>query len=251
MPNIKVAVINSSTVVTDGDVEAVVDPLQQQVHRDLAPVWGVDADLVFVKKGDQPPAGYWWLVVLDDTDQAGDLGYHDLTDEGLPQGKVFAGTDLQYGNKWTVTASHELLEMLVDPAINLTTMVQSSFDPSQNVVGRLYSYEVCDPCESDADAYDINGVLVSDFVYPAWFEVFPSLSTKFDYQNRIRQQFTLLPGGYMQVYDMTSGTGWQQMSLPNQKPSYSARAPVGSRRERRRIPTAHWMKSSPRKAAKP
>ena len=76
------------------------------------PIWGVDADLVFVPLGEKPPKGDWWVVILDDSDEGGALGYHDVTDEGLPLGKVFAGTDILYGISWTVTASHEILEML-------------------------------------------------------------------------------------------------------------------------------------------
>ena len=41
-----------------------------------------------------------------------DVRDNDVTREGLPLGKVFAKTDQQYGEKWTGTASHELLEML-------------------------------------------------------------------------------------------------------------------------------------------
>ena len=36
----------------------------------------------------------------------------------------------------------------------------------------LYAYEVCDACEADQFGYDIDGVLVSDFVFPSWFESF-------------------------------------------------------------------------------
>jgi hypothetical protein len=45
MANIQVAVINTSTVLTDDQVQAAVPALQIQVHRDFAPVWGIDADL--------------------------------------------------------------------------------------------------------------------------------------------------------------------------------------------------------------
>src|SRR6266851_10439261 len=109
MAEIKIAVINASSVMTDADVQGAVPALQTQVHRDFYPPWGVDADLTFVPKGHQPPAGSWWLAILDNSDQAGALGYHDVTTEGLPLGKVIAGTDKQYGYIWTVTASHELL----------------------------------------------------------------------------------------------------------------------------------------------
>jgi hypothetical protein len=66
---------------------------------------------------------------------------HDTTPDGLPLGKVFAGTDKAFGTQWTVTASHELLEMLGDPAINLTALSMTPFEIAQNVVGQLYAYE--------------------------------------------------------------------------------------------------------------
>ena len=79
MADIKIAVINASTVLTDAQVQPAVSALQIQVHRDFAPVWGVDADLTFVPSGSQPAPGMWWLSILDTSDQAGALGYHDVT----------------------------------------------------------------------------------------------------------------------------------------------------------------------------
>src|SRR5437764_113986 len=102
--NIPIAIINESSVVSDADAQAATDALQIQVTRDFAPVWGVNAQLTFFPTGSTPPKGSWWLVLLDNSDQAGALGYHDVTSDGLPLGKVFAATDLQYNLKWTVTA---------------------------------------------------------------------------------------------------------------------------------------------------
>src|SRR5262249_22512484 len=79
VPNIKIAVINESTVVSDADVKAAVAALQKQVSRDFAPAWGIDASLTFVPFGGNPSPDAWWLVILDNSDQAGALGYHDLT----------------------------------------------------------------------------------------------------------------------------------------------------------------------------
>jgi hypothetical protein len=250
MADIKISILNESTLVSDDQVRRIVPALQTQVTRDFGPPWGVFADLDFVPSGQQPPPNHWWLIMLDNTDQAGDLGYHDITSDGLPLGKVFVGTDLQYGSSWSVTASHELLEMLGDPAINLTALVQSEFTVNENVVGRLYAYEVCDASEADQYGYQIDGILVSDFVYPSWFEPFRAPgSTQFDQQKLIGSPLQLLPGGYIGIYDMTSGTGWQQFSLPaipdGQKPVAPARAPVGSRRERRRTPRNQWLVSKP------
>lgn len=244
MANIQIAVINASKVLMDADVQAAVPGLQTQVYRDFAPAWGVDADLAFVPQGGTPAPGSWWLVVLDSSDQAGALGYHDVTDDGSPLGKVFAGSDLQYGYKWTVTASHELLEMLADPAINLTVFVQSDAES-----GKLYAYEVCDACEADQFGYDINGTTVSDFVFPAWFETFRSPgSTAFDYGQHIKGPLQLLTGGYIGVFDVTSGTGWHQITAQGHALTYEMRPRVGSRRERRRTPRDQWQRSQPRLA---
>jgi len=228
MAIIKIAVINESTVVKDSEVPAVVNALQTQLTRDFSQAWGIEADLRFVSKGQKPKAGEWWLTILDDSDQAGALGYHDVTNEGLPLAKVFAKTDLNYNEIWSVTASHELLEMLGDPEINLTVFIESKTG------GRLYAYEVCDACEADKFGYKINGVLVSDFVFPSWFESFRKQGTLFDFTKNIKKPFQLLSGGYIGIYDVNSGSGWKQLTA--EKNNFRSRPPVGSRRERRRIP---------------
>jgi hypothetical protein len=92
MAKIQIAVMNQSSVLTDAQVQAAVNPLQTQVTRDFFPIWGVDATLAFIAQGTAPPGGTWWLTVFDDSDQANALGYHDVTNEGLPIAKVFAVT---------------------------------------------------------------------------------------------------------------------------------------------------------------
>jgi hypothetical protein len=235
-----IAVWNQSTVLTDEQIIPVVAALQIQASRDFAKAWGLDATLVFVPKANTPGAG-WQLVVLDDSTQAGALGFHDVTVDGLPIGKVFAKTDLTAGSSWSVTMSHELLEMLGDPGINLT-----AFSENQNGGGRLYAYEVGDAPEADENGYLINGVLVSDFVFPSWFEPFwaPN-STQFDYQKKITAPFQLLPGGYIGYYDVASGNGWQQLTADkNPNTLRQSRGAVGSRRDRRRTPRDQWTKST-------
>ncbi|HEY8694274.1 MAG TPA: hypothetical protein VIR57_16215 [Chloroflexota bacterium] len=265
MANIEIAVVNATSddfVLTDAQAQAAVSPLQKQVHNDFAPAWGIDADLTFVPRGQSPPPGSWWLSLLDTSDQANALGYHDLTSEGLPMGKVFVQTDKLDNLQWTVTASHELLEMLGDPDINLW-----AFPHPDAKADRLYAYEVCDACEADQLGYDIDGTLVSDFLYPAWFESFylsgpqagKATSAQFDKQGSIQQPFAILQGGYSLVYDIQTGTGyhqifgavapanlapakqhgpWQLTFSPRQRPR------VGSRRERRMTHREQWMRSA-------
>jgi hypothetical protein len=240
---INIAVVNLSTVVNDADVSAWTDALQIQVNRDFFPVWGVDAKLNFLPKGKNGPAGSWVLAILDNADQANALGYHDITPDGLPLGKVFAKTTLDDGGVVSVTASHELLEMLGDPDINLT----AELDDGSGGPSKFYAYEVCDACEDDQFGYKINGVLVSDFVYPAYFESFRTAkSTQFDHGKKINAPFTLLAGGYISVLDLANlSEGWQQVtaSRSDRIAQINSRARIGSRRERRRISRANWIVS--------
>jgi hypothetical protein len=201
-----VAIVNVSSVITDAQVTALVAALQIQVDRDFAPAWKMTANLVMIPTGAPVPPDTWLLYIMDTTDQAGALGYHDLTAEGNPLGKVFAKDDATYGLSWTVTVSHELLELIVDPYC-----VDTVFSQSTNTTGTLYALEIADPTEADQFGYLINGVLVSDFVYPTWFEDFrPANSTQFDHMGVINAPLQLAKGGYIGVFDVPSTTGWSQ-----------------------------------------
>ena len=245
MAAIEISIINASDAVSDDQCRALTDALQIQVSRDFAPVWRIDPKLTFVQKGRQPASGTWWLSILDNTDRAGVLGHHDLTPDGLPMGKSFAGTDIRYGYEWTVTASHELLEMLVNPGVNLTVLVHT-----QNGDSKLYAYQVCDPCEDDADAYSIGQIKVCDFVYPAYFQTFrTAASTQFDHQGKLTAPVpAILPAGYISAYDLNGINGWQQLTAATghtgKQPRASAPERVSSRRERRQRPKTQWVHST-------
>lgn len=106
------------TCLTDGQVEAILPALQKQVGDDFKAYWEVDCTLIFLAKDQPITAGWWQIAVVDNPDQAGALGYHELTSQGTPLGKIFANLDLDSDSSWTATLSHELLEMLADPWIN-------------------------------------------------------------------------------------------------------------------------------------
>src|SRR5262245_37343881 len=105
MLTVPLAIINASTAVSDEAVLAATAALQVQVNRDFATAWNVDADLAVVLYGKPPPTGAWWIVIMDNSDLGSALGYHDLTSQGLPLGKVFAETAQEVGEQWTVLLS--------------------------------------------------------------------------------------------------------------------------------------------------
>jgi hypothetical protein len=116
---LQLAVINESTTIDDPKVQGILPAFTQQWNVDLKPIWGVDeANFTFVAKGVRPAQGEWWIVFLDDSDQAGALAYHDLTTEGLPLSKVFVRTIQADNASVSVGATHEMCEMAVDPWLN-------------------------------------------------------------------------------------------------------------------------------------
>ena len=236
---ITIAVINESTIVPDAAMPAVVAALQKQVEEHFWPAWGLDAELELVRKGRAPAPGAWQLVILDDSDQADALGYHETTAAGLPLGKCFARTTSEDGGAWTVTASHELLEMIADPEINLTVFVQDG-----DTSGKLYPYEVCDAVENVT--YMIDGVEVSDFVLPSYFEpgtAGAKPAAPFDFLKQLTQPLpALLPGGYIGEFVVGQGSGWTQITDMRARPRRMMPA-VGSRRQRRMLPKSVWRRS--------
>jgi hypothetical protein len=183
-----IAVFNKAQTPLGFKLKDLVAAMQVYVDEHVAPVWGTPAKLVhtrdFVK-------GAWAMVFLEKADEPGALAYHDLTPDGLPEAKVFVKTTLDNGELVSVSASHELVEMLVDPATNLMT---TGPDPKT-----IYAYESADPVE--ALDFEVRRMRMSDFVYPSFFEDFhKARSVQFDHLNKVKKPFQILPDGYQIVF---------------------------------------------------
>jgi hypothetical protein len=183
----RIAVLNQSTAVTDAEVATVVDAVQVQVTRDFAPLYGGATAEMFVG----PPTRIrdWTVYVQDNSTIPGALGYHDLNSAETPIMYVFAKTSRDNNVAWSGVLSHEILEALADPYIQLCAQIS----PSQ-----VLGYEVADPVEQAT--YNISGVPVSDFVTRAWFEPNRTVGAKYDFLAKLSAPRSLLPGGsYMSV----------------------------------------------------
>lgn len=244
----QISVINATTILPDADVKAMMDAVEIQVRQHFYPVWGTSANLTFVPKGSRAAKGTWQVGVFDNADQAGALGYHDITIDGQPLGKVFAKTTLQYGGRVSVTLSHEILEMLGDPDANL--LVQDGKD-----YNKFWAYEDCDAVEADELGYDINGIRVSDFVTPDYFETFRKTG-KFDYLNHLIAPVpSLTPGGYMayvkngrwsQIFArmVVTAETTDEMVSKYTETRFRNRPHDGSRRTRRMMDRQEWIPST-------
>jgi hypothetical protein len=229
---LEIAVINASTAASDAEVQGMLAAFAQQWNQDLLSIWSVEeAHFAFVPHGATPATGAWWAVFLDDSDQAGALAYHDLTNEGLPISKIFVKTIAADHASLSVGATHELCEMAVDPWLN------SAY---QDPHGVFWAGEVCDPVEDDQYGYEIGGVLVTDFVSPNWF-AHQNSQKQIDFKGHANASFQVLSGGYAQKWDPHAG--WQQVTGTKALRSQRATAAHGSRRERRARQWRHWQKS--------
>jgi hypothetical protein len=198
---VHVALVAETEQINSGQLSRVSAALQRQVTRDFSPIWGINATVDAFGSLDDVPLGYWPVVVLDQIDQPGAAGYHTDQD-GQPYALVM------YSQSWSLTASHETLEMLADPFGN-RLIGGSSIKPDQ---GRVrYLIEVCDPCESPQYAYRVNGVLVSDFYTPSFFDSRESYGGRYDFTRSIESPKTILPGGYISWLDPATGHLWQQI----------------------------------------
>lgn len=183
-----IAFVNLAAAPLGVNLDQLVAALQKQMDQDFVPVWGYPAKLYVT---DKPKPDEWQVVFLDDADAANALGYHDLTKNGQPISKVFVKPTIAAGQKVSVTASHELLEMMIDPGAQLW---------AQSTDGRFYAYEMCDAVEDEE--YLIDGISVSDFLHPSFFESWHQpRSIQFDHLKKVSQPFQTLQNGYQIVSD--------------------------------------------------
>jgi hypothetical protein len=170
-------------------------------------------------------------VINDDSLYPGAACYRSLTEEGLPEVHVAVRDAKQVGWNWTMAASHDLLETLVNPSLNL-----SIFDSADGQKGNLYLREICDPVSSPRLAYDIDGVTVSNFVYPAWFEAFRKPgSTQFDHCGHVKAPFEVNRDSYVNFCEVTESSGWRSSGWhPETEPEDAAKSKPKSKRKTRR-----------------
>lgn len=193
MPAITVGVANQSARVTAEDVKSLAAALDVQVKRDLRPIWQVDAEVVPLDDPRTIPRGVHPIIVVDQTPN-NVAGFHRI-EQGVTWAMVNTKRD------WHLAASHECLEMLVDP----TGM---KLQPSRGIAivdGALqdiddefhYVLEVCDPIEDTDHAYEIGAVRVSDFYTPEYFDREFRDGVRYSFRGALTRPRQIGPNGYL------------------------------------------------------
>jgi len=210
----RISVINFSRE-PDDKVQRVIRAVNRQLTEDFAPYWhrtgvlrlegrpgaGPDIETTTAMRGD----AVIYLQEEPDDDRA--LGYHDLNLRGVPYGFVFLALAREIGEDWSVTFSHEALELVMDPEANLLASGPHPEDPGRAV---QHWYEVCDAVQDQT--YAIDEVKVSNFVTPLYFTVGNEDGSRNDFlgaSGRGRRpqlpSFGVAPGGYVGFLDPETG----------------------------------------------
>ena len=171
MPFPTISVVNFSDL-SDSDVQAAIRAVNRQIQEDFAPIWGAIWDLRLHGSSfdaddidslvEEYIQGEAVLYIVDQGHLPGAAGYHSINGREMPFGFVFV-TD---PDDWTVTLSHEALELIIDPTVNVLVPGPDP-RPGRDNNTVLHAYEVCDAVERTS--YLIDGVRVSNFITQQWF----------------------------------------------------------------------------------
>lgn len=195
----QVALVSEIKEISVSELTSVAAALQKQVMRDFSPIWGVPGTVDAFTRLEDVPIGYWPIIVSNNIHDPAAAGVH-VDKHGQPIALV------QYSQSWSLAASHECLEMLVDPFGNRLIAGQS---PMENQGRVEFLVEACDPCASSDHAYTVNGVLVSDFITPHFFDPISAAGVRYSFTGAIQSPRDVLLGGYLSWHDPRTEHWWQ------------------------------------------
>jgi hypothetical protein len=208
-----VALVSLTRDVSTGNLMQVAAAVQKQVARDFTPLWGIHATVDAFERLQDVPTDYHPVVLFGQPEEllgqlefeignvgaarlieqfaAGRLGGIHLNAFSRQPFSLVKATD-----DWSVTVSHEVLEMLVDPYGNRLVAGRHPTDPDQRV---RYLVEVCDPCQ--AVCYPVNGWKVSDFATPKFFDPVENPAAFYSFTGALERPLQVLDGGYITWID--------------------------------------------------
>ncbi len=201
--------------VTDEDLQTTIRAINRQIEEDFYPYWGMKAQLRLEGRSANEPdkmqvsdmRGDAVIYLWDQTDVDNAIGYHFQNNRGIPFGFVFTSIAQEIGEPWSVTLSHEALELIGDPETNLLVMGPHPVEDRWV----FHWFEMCDAVQNEK--YEIDGVKLSNFVLPLYFtgtRDTDELGARNDFLGHAHdgntlQSFGINPGGYIGFYDPQTG----------------------------------------------
>jgi hypothetical protein len=248
MSVIQIGLVDKTAQLDASLVQATAAALNVQVMRDLPQYWNVSATVRYLPDPKQIPVGVWPVFLVAKL-PPGEGGVH-LDKKNQPYALVIGTPD---NEDWTIDASHETLEMLVDPAGNrlqTSRAIEIAGDGVEDASGEFeYLVEVCDPCEGNQYAYPIQGIAMSDFITPHFYDPVTTAGTRYSFGGNVNRPRQLLPGGYISFADPQSNE-FEQILWLGQKPELNKLGPAGGAKSLRAF-VDNKTHASVRKSRKP
>lgn len=204
------ALVADTDKISAPELTKVAAALQKQATRDFGRIWNIQANVSGFARLEDVPTDYWPVIVRDDINTPGAAGVHE-DKNGQPFALV------EFAENWSLTASHETLEMLADPFGNRLVAGQSP----KSHQGRVnFLVEVCDPSEDQEYAYTVNGVTVSDFYTPDFFDPVTAPGVRYSYTGAVKRPRSILRGGYLSWVVPQTNEWFQMVWFDTPKPVY-------------------------------
>ena len=194
---------------SDEAVQEGIRAVNRQITHDFTPHWHLSAELRLEGAIGKDPddetlpelRGDSIIYLWNEVNVVKALGYHETNASGVPFGFVFTELSKTLKEPWTVTLSHEALELIADPEVNLLVSGPHPADDAKEV---FHWYEMCDAVQDDV--YKVDGVAVSNFVLPLYFTLSAEAGGRNDFLGRLTkgkplQSFGINPGGYIGFYN--------------------------------------------------
>ena len=230
----RVAIVPTATSVTLDVAAQVAAAIQRQITEDFTPWWGIAGNVVAFAKLEDVPHDYFVIQLVGSLTQPGIEGFHYLDQLGEPHALVRVDHE-----HWSMAVSHECLEMIADPSGSLT---RTAPPPGQSAGAVEYLQEVCDPCQHFNYGYELNGIAVSDFYGPDYFDAQTKAGDQYCITGKLPGPRTVLPGGYLSYRD--AGGVWRKLlNIDNQETTIV----VGQPAEMAGASYREWIDSHSRK----
>ena len=242
-----ISVINmSGGAVTDRQLHDRIRAVNRQLTYDFSPYWGFTAQLRLEGKTGRKKLGFDQadmrgdavLYIRKPVRPAADDGFHTAHFRGIPYGIVYLDLSAELKEDWSVTLSHEALELVGDPELNLLVR-----GPHPTVKREVFHwFEMCDAVQSES--YEIDGIAVSNFVLPLYFTSGEELGGRNDFlgtragkkPGKSLRSFSANPGGYISFFDPKTGKDrdWSPPESRKSQQRLNAKKKLGIGRGHRR-----------------
>jgi hypothetical protein len=216
-----ISVVNRSRLATS-EVRRALRSINRQIARDFEPRWDLGAEVRLAAKGTSVASlkrhGHAVVKLRDEPPPDTAPGFHTAID-GQVDAVIYTQLPKLVRSMdpwlvWTADLSHEILEIIADPEVNILVKGPHPGRARHTV---FHYREVCDPVQ--ATTYEIDGVTVSNFVLPHYYNGDGERKGRNDFLHAGVEAFRWLNGGYIGFWDPTAGEHGAYVTFPQAKPS--------------------------------